>query len=91
MKNKPDIKDKNLSKKLDKVIKRLDMIVVILLAKCDLTRKEIAEILDISEKTIERMVPFREIKKKGKMTSEKTKIKSKDNDFIKRKNKRGNI
>lgn len=56
----------SLRKKLDKIAERLDMIVVILLAKSGLKRKEIADILGISEKTIERMLPFREIKKKWK-------------------------
>jgi len=58
--------DKSLGKKLDKITKRLDMIVVILLAKSSLKRIEIAEILGISEKTIERMIPFRKIKQKRK-------------------------
>ena len=48
--------------KLGKIAKRLDMIVVILLAKSGLNRKDIAEILGISEKTIQRMLPFRQIK-----------------------------
>lgn len=59
-------RDRSLGKRLDKIAKRLDMIVVILLAKSGLKRKEIADILGISEKTIERMLPFREIKQKRK-------------------------
>ena len=58
--------DKSLGKKLDKIAKRLDMIVVILLAKSGLKRIEIAEILGISEKTIQRMLPFRQIKQSRK-------------------------
>jgi len=58
--------DSSLGKKLDKIVKRMDMIVVILLAKSGLNRKEIAEILGISEKTIERMLPFRQIKQSRK-------------------------
>ena len=54
--------DRSVGKKLDKICKRLDMIVVILLAKSGLKRKEIADILGISEKTIQRMLPFKEIK-----------------------------
>jgi DNA-binding NarL/FixJ family response regulator len=54
--------DRSVGKKLDKISKRLDMIVVILLAKSGLKRKEIADILGISEKTIQRMLPFKEIK-----------------------------
>jgi transposase len=62
----PDTKDKSLGKRLDKIAKRLDMIVVILLARSGLNRKQIADILGISEKTIERMLPFREIKQSRK-------------------------
>ena len=62
----PDTRDKSLGKRLDKIAKRLDMIVVILLARSGLNRKQIADILGISEKTIERMLPFREIKQSRK-------------------------
>ena len=44
----------NTSEKLDKIIKRLDILTVILLAQAGLKRKEIAEALGVSEKTIER-------------------------------------
>lgn len=54
-----------LGKKLEKIIKRLDMLLVILLAKSGFKRKEIAEILGVSEKTIERMLPFRKLKQSG--------------------------
>lgn len=66
MKHTPNTRDISFGKKLDKIAKRLDMIVVILLAKSGLTRKEIADILGISERTIHRMLPFREIKQKRK-------------------------
>jgi len=55
-----------LKRKLDKIIKRLDMILVVLLAKSGLKLNEIAEILGISERTIRRMLPFRKIKQKRK-------------------------
>lgn len=61
-----DTTEKSLGKSLDKIAKRLDMIVVILLARSGLDRKEIADILGVSEKTIERMLPFREIKQSRK-------------------------
>ena len=62
----PDTREKSLGKRLDKIGKRLDMIVVILLARSGVNRKEIADILGISEKTIERMLPFRQIKQSRK-------------------------
>lgn len=46
------------NKKLNKILKRLDTLIVIQLAKSGLTRKEIADVLEVSEKTIERMLPF---------------------------------
>jgi len=57
-------KEKNLEKILKKIARRLDMITVIILAKSGMKRKEIADILGISEKTIERMLPFRKLSKK---------------------------
>lgn len=61
-----ETREKNLGKRLDKIAKRLDMIVVILLARSGVNRKQIADILGISEKTIERMLPFRQIKQSRK-------------------------
>jgi len=46
------------NRKLDEIMKRLDILTVIQLAKSGLTRKEVAEVLGVSEKTIERMLPF---------------------------------
>jgi hypothetical protein len=56
--------DKDSNEKLDKIIKRLDIITVILLTKSGLKRKEIAETLSVSEKTIERLIPVSKIKGK---------------------------
>jgi transposase len=59
--------DKASGEKLDKIVKRLDILTVILLARSGLPRKEIAEALGVSEKTIERLIPVSKIKRvKGK-------------------------
>lgn len=59
--------DKASGEKLEKIIKRLDILTVILLARSGLSRKEIAETLGVSEKTIERLIPISKIKRvKGK-------------------------
>ncbi len=59
--------EKAFNDRLDKIIKRMDIITVILLAKSGLTRREIAEALDVSEKTIQRLIPVSKIKRtKGK-------------------------
>lgn len=60
-----DIKD-NKGDTLEKIAKRLDMILVILLAKSGVNQKEIADILGISERTIRNWLPFRQIKKSRK-------------------------
>ena len=52
------------SESLDKVAKKLDMVIVILLAQSGLTLKETAEVLKVSEDTIERMLPFKKLKSK---------------------------
>jgi len=56
--------DKASDEKLVKIMKRLDVISVVLLAKSGLTLKEISKVLGISEDTIERMLPFRKLKAK---------------------------
>jgi transposase len=59
--------NKGVEERLDKVIKRLDVVTVILLANSGLTRKDIAQILGVSEKTIERLVSISKIRRaKGK-------------------------
>lgn len=54
--------EKTSNERLDKIIKRLDIITVILLVKSGLTRREIAEALGVSEKTIERLIPVSKLK-----------------------------
>jgi DNA-binding NarL/FixJ family response regulator len=46
------------------ILRRLDVLVVIHLAKSGLTLKEIADVLEVSEDTIERMLPFKKLKAK---------------------------
>lgn len=58
-----DTKDESLGKKLDIIAKKLDMILVILLAKSGVKQKKIADILGISDRTIRKWLPFREIQK----------------------------
>ena len=55
--------DKAANEKLDKVIKRLDILTVISLARSGLSRKDIAGALKVSEKTIERLISVAKIKK----------------------------
>ncbi|MGD6810110.1 MAG: helix-turn-helix domain-containing protein [Candidatus Bathyarchaeia archaeon] len=58
------------NEKMDKIIKRLDIITVILLVQSGMKRSEIAQSLGVSEKTIERLIPVSKIK--GKRDVEKT-------------------
>ena len=62
--------EKASTERLDKIIKKLDIITVILLAKSGLTRKEIADVLGVSEKTIERLIHVSKIKGKKTETEE---------------------
>jgi DNA-binding transcriptional regulator LsrR (DeoR family) len=57
--------ERTANKKLDEILKKLDILVVVHLANSGLTRKEIAEVLGVSEDTIERMLPFRKLKPKS--------------------------
>jgi hypothetical protein len=65
--------------KLEKINKKLDILIAIELAKSGLPRKEVAAVLDVSEKTIERMIPFEKLKPKriktdnGKVETNNTK------------------
>jgi transposase len=48
---------------LEEINNKLERLIAIILAKTGLSRKEVAKVLGVSEKTVERMVPFRKIKK----------------------------
>lgn len=68
-----------LNTKMENVDKKLDMLIVIQLAKCGLNRVEVAKVLGVSEDTIERMVPFGKIKNPKRIKSENvTKAETKD-------------
>jgi DNA-binding NarL/FixJ family response regulator len=51
-------KRSNSDRKLNEILRRLDILIVVQLANSGFTRKEIADVLKVSEKTIERMLPF---------------------------------
>lgn len=46
------------------ILRRLDMLLIIQLAQSGLTLKEISKALNMSEDTIERMLPFKKLKPK---------------------------
>jgi len=54
----------NANAKLDKLNKKIDIVIITELARSGLSRKEVADVLEVSEDTIERMVPFRKLKPK---------------------------
>jgi len=56
--------EKTKNKKLDEALKKLDILLIIQLAKSGLTLKETSKVLGISEDTIERMLPFKKLKPK---------------------------
>ena len=57
--------ERTTNKRLDEMLKKLDILVVVQLAKSGFTLKEVAKVLGVSEDTIERMLPFRKLKPKG--------------------------
>lgn len=58
--------DKNVKETLEKIAKRLDMILVIQLAKSGVNQSEIAKIIGTTERTIRNWLPFRQIKQSRK-------------------------
>jgi len=64
MKHTRKAKSSDSNRKLNEILRRLDILIVILLAKSGLTRKETADVLGVSEKTIERMLPFAKLSQK---------------------------
>ncbi|MBA7502610.1 hypothetical protein ES706_01203 [subsurface metagenome] len=50
------------NKELKEIVKKLDIILVILFARAGLGKEEVADVLGVSGKTITRMVPFHKIK-----------------------------
>jgi DNA invertase Pin-like site-specific DNA recombinase len=56
--------ERTANRKLDEVLKKLDILIVVQLANSGLTLKETAKTLGISEDTIERMLPFKKLKPK---------------------------
>lgn len=59
-------KGPNSDKMLKNILKRLDILTVVLLAKAGYTRLEVAQILGVSEDTVERMLPFKKLKAKAR-------------------------
>jgi hypothetical protein len=57
-------KENGMVKMIDRIARRMDILAVVVLARSGLTRKEIARVLGTSEKSIERMLPFRQIRRK---------------------------
>jgi len=64
MKQSEKTRKSNSDRKLKEILRRLDVLAIIQLAKSGLTLKEIAKVLNMSEDTIERMLPFRKLKSK---------------------------
>jgi lambda repressor-like predicted transcriptional regulator len=56
--------ERTANKRLDEILRKLDILAVIQLAKSGLTLKETSRVLGVSEDTIERMLPFKKLKPK---------------------------
>ena len=55
-------KNPEVNQLLKKLQRNLDILIAIQLAKSGLSRKEVADVLEVSEKTVERMIPFGKIR-----------------------------
>jgi DNA-binding NarL/FixJ family response regulator len=58
------LQSKNINSNLEKITKKIDMLLIIELARSGLSLKETANVLQVSEDTIERMLPFKKLKPK---------------------------
>lgn len=64
-------KDEKVLRELREIRRRLDMLIVIELASRGLNLKEIAGILNVSERTIQRIISIRKIRQGGKHEEKK--------------------
>ncbi len=55
--------NKQISKKLDRIVRQLDTLIVVLLAKSAFERKDIAKILGVTERTVSNIISVRKLKK----------------------------
>ena len=63
--------DEAILRELREIRRKLDMLIVIELASRGLSLKEIADILNVSERTIQRIISIRKIKQGGKHEEKK--------------------
>ena len=63
--------DETILRELREIRRKLDMLIVIELASRGLNLKEIADILNVSERTIQRIISIRKIKQGGKHEEKK--------------------
>jgi transposase len=61
-----DAMSNTIKETLEQINKKLDIILVIMLAKSGVNQSEIAKIVGISERTIRRWLPFKQIKQSRK-------------------------
>jgi hypothetical protein len=57
-------------KQLDRISKQLDTLIALSLVKSGLDKKEIADYFGVSEKTIQRLIPYNKLKKKKNVDGE---------------------
>ena len=63
--------DGRILRELKEIRRRLDMLIVIELASCGLHLKEIANVLNVSDRTVRRIISIRKIKQGGKHEEKK--------------------
>jgi DNA-binding NarL/FixJ family response regulator len=58
-----------MEEKLDLLLKKIDILLIVELTKSGLNKKQVAKVLKISDKTIDKILPYSELKKNLKLNS----------------------
>ncbi|MEO8514045.1 MAG: hypothetical protein ABI543_10825 [Ignavibacteria bacterium] len=59
-----------MEKQLEILTNKIDILIIIELTKCGLTKKQIAKVLKIGDKTIDKILPYNELKKNLEATND---------------------
>lgn len=52
-----------MEEQIKNLVNKIDILIIIELAKCGLPKKQIAKVLKISDNTIDKILPYNELKK----------------------------
>ena len=58
-----------MEEKLDLLLKKIDILLIVELTKSGLNKKQVAKVLKISDNTIDKILPYSELKKNLKLNN----------------------